>query len=189
MKAYLFTTEEIAEDAVTYGLKLSHNAAGCVSVYGTEHPYMEAYLHPADYALTKRGTAVLKLQLEDNKAFVGEGMFTGERYLASLVPAKSYRLGTYRKPRCLIIASVFPEQIERYDAAMDEPLLYENSESLYRDCVLGPVQESDAFKELALRAYYEQEAQQGRVHRNEGDDYVVFTSLTEERILFGYSIL
>lgn len=189
MKAYLFTTEEIAEDAAAYGLKLSHFTTGSVPVYGTEHPYMEAYLHPADCPDSRRGAAVLKIQLEDNKAFVGEGLFTGERYIASLVPAKAYRLGTYRKPRCLIIASVFPEQIERYDGAMDEPLLYENSESLYRDRVLGQVQESDAFKELSLRAYYEQEAQQGRMHKIEEDGYVVFTSLTDDKQLFAYPVL
>ena len=187
MKAYLYTTEEIAQEAVEYGLKLSHNAAGNVCIYGTEHPYMEAYLHPADCPKEKRNKAVLKLQLEDNKAFVGEGMFSGERYVSSLVPAKAYRLGTYRMPRCLVIASVFAEQIERYDSAMDEPLLYENSQSLYRDCVLERVQESDAFKELALRAYYEQEAVQGRVRKIEEEEYVVFTSLTEDKHLFGYS--
>lgn len=188
MKAFLFTTEEVAEDAVAYGLKLSHYAAGSVSVYDKEHPYLEAYLHPADCPLSKRDASVLKIQLEDNKAFVGEGLFTGQRYIASLIPAKAYRLGTYRKPRCLIIASVFPEQIERYDGAMDEPLLYENSQSLYRDRVLGQVQESDDFKELSLRAYYEQEAQQGRVHKIEGDGYVVFTSLAEDKQLFAYPV-
>lgn len=187
MKAYLFTTEEIAQEAVEYGLKLSHTATGNVCIYGTEHPCIETYLHPADCPESKPGMAVLKLQLEDNKAFVGEGMFSGERYRSSLIPAKAYRLGTYRNPRCLVIASVFAEQIERYDSAMDEPLLYENSASLYRDCALERVQESDAFKELALVAYYEQEAQQGRVRKIEEEDYVVFMSLTEEKHLFGYS--
>ncbi len=187
MKAYLFTTEEIAQEAVAYGIKLSHIATGYVCVYGKEHPCLETYLHPADCPKSQRGTAVLKLQLEDNKAFVGEGMLSGERYISSLIPAKEYRLGTYRHPRCLVIASIFAEQIERYDSNMDEPLLYERSESLYRDCVLASVQESDAFKELSLRAYYEQEALQGRVTKIEEEDYVVFTSLTEEKTLFGYS--
>ena len=187
MKAYLYTTEELAQEAVAYGLKLSHNATGTVRVYGSEHPCLETYLHPADCPNAKKGAAVLKLQLEDSKAFVGEGMLTGPRYEASLVPAKDYRLGTYRSPRCLVIASVFAEQIERYDPNMDEPLLYENSQSLYRDCVLGRVQESDAFKELSLRAYYEQEAQQGRATKIEEADYVVFMSIQGEKPLFGYA--
>lgn len=187
MKAYLYTTEEIAQEAVAYGLKLSHNASGSVCVYGKEHPCIEAYLHPADCPKSGRGPAVLKLQLEDNKAFVGEGMLSGERYTSSLIPAKEYRLGTYRHPRCSVIASIFAEQIERYDPNMDEPLLYENSESLYRDCVLGRVQESDAFKELSLRAYYEQEVQQGRASKIEEEDYVVFMSIKEEKPLFGYT--
>ena len=66
MKAFLFTTEEIAEDAVAYGLKLSHHTAGSVLVYGKEHSYLEAYLHPADCPDSKRRGAVLKIQLEDH---------------------------------------------------------------------------------------------------------------------------
>ncbi len=184
MKTYFYTTEEIANEAASCGLKLSHVANGTASVYGKEMPCIVTYLHPADCPGDCRGTAVLKLTLEDGKAFVGEGLFAGSRFDQTLIPAKDYRVGTYRNPRCVLICSVFPEQIERYDSAMDEPLFYESSESLYRDTVMSKVQESDTFRELALRSFYNQEAELGHCDRVEEDDAVVYVSKEDGKIVF-----
>lgn len=184
LKTYYYTTKEFAEDAIGCGLKLSHSASGTVPVYGREMPCIVTYLHPEDCPKECRTEAVLKLRLEDGKAFVGEGLFSGERYATSLVAAKDYRIGTYRKPVCLVICSVLPEQIEAYDPTMDEPLFYESSESLYRDTAMSRVQESEAFKELALVAYYDQEAAQGRCIRKEEQDSVVYLSREHETTVY-----
>lgn len=187
MKTFFYTTEEIAAEAVEYGLKLSHVARETAPVYGKNLPCIVTYLHPADCPRERRGAKVLKLQLEDSKAFIAEGMFTGERYAASLVAAKEYRLGMYRQPRCLLICSVFPEQIEPYDSNMDEPLLYESSEQLYRDTVLCRVQESEEFRELALQAYYERCAAEGRYIRVEEQNTVLYLSPDDGKIIFAYN--
>ena len=184
MKTYYYTTEEFAKEAIECGLKLSHAASDVASVYGKKLPCIVTYIHPADCPRECRSNAVLKLRLEDGKAFVAEGLFTGERYATSLVAAKDYRIGTYRKPVCLVICSVLPEQIEAYDPAMDEPLFYESSESLYRDTVMSRVQESEDFKELALMAYYDQEAAQGRCIRVKEQDSVIYLSGENETTVY-----
>lgn len=184
MKTYFYTTEEIANEAASYGLKLSHVAENTVSVYGKEMPCIVTYLHPADCAGKASGKAVLKIALEDGKAFVGEGLLSGARFEKTLIPAKDYRYGTYRNPRCVLICSVFPEQIERYDSAMDEPLFYESSESLYRDTVMSRVQESDDFRELALRSFYDREAALGHCERVEEDHTVLYVSKEDGKTVF-----
>ena len=155
-----------------------------VSVYGKEIPCMVTYLHPADCVQDSARSAVLKITLEDGKAFVGEGLFQGERFEKTLIPAKDYRYGMYRNPRCMIICSVFPEQIERYNLAMDEPLFYESSDSLYREMALSRVQEKDEFKELALRSYYDREAELGRCQRYEEGQTVMYVSKEDGKIIF-----
>ncbi len=184
MKTYFYTTEEIANEAASYGLKLSHVAERTASVYGKEMPCIVTYLHPADGPKDCKQATVLKLTLEDGKAFIGEGLYTGDRFNKSLIPAKDYRYGAYRNPRCILICSVFPEQIERYDSAMDEPLFYESSESLYRDAVMSRVQESDDFRELALRSFYDRETELGRCQRLEEDDAVVYVSKADGKTVF-----
>lgn len=186
MKTYFYTTEQIAAEAINCGLKLSV-AANCLTpIYGKMLPCIETYLHPEDCPESQRSSSVLKIHLEDSKAFVADGMLTGARYEASMIAAKEYRLGLYRKPRCLIICSVFPEQIELYNPNMDEPILYESSGQLYRDTAFGRVQESDAFRELALRAHYEQGAANGAYVRIEENDTVLFLSESEGKIVFTF---
>lgn len=184
MKTYFYTTEEMANEAASCGLKLSHATNATVSVYGKEMLCVITYLHPADCINAPESSAILKITLEDGKAFVGEGLLRGTQFEKTLIPAKDYRYGTYRSPRCVLTCSVFPEQIERYDSAMDEPLFYESSESLYRDTVMSRVQESDDFRELALRSYYDREAELGHCERQEADGAVLYVSKEDGKTIF-----
>lgn len=186
MKTYFYTTEETANEAASCGLKLSHVTNATVSVYGKEMPCVVTYLHPADCKDAQGCSAILKITLEDGKAFIGEGLLHGTRFDQTLIPAKDYRYGTYRSPRCVLTCSVFPEQIERYDSAMDEPLFYESSESLYRDTAMSRVQESDDFRELALRSYYDREAELGHCDRQEEAGTVWYVSKEDGKTIFCY---
>ncbi len=187
MKTYFYTTEEIGKDATSCGLKLSLVTQGTVSIYGQTVPCFVTFLHPADCPEEFRTAHILKLSVEPHKAFVAEGMFTDQRYVDSIIPVQDYRLGLYRKPRCLVISSVFPEQIERYDPYMDEPLLYESSQQLYRDTVMSRVQESELFCETALRAFYTQEAEAGRCVRVEEQGTVLFLSPQDGQTIFAFN--
>ena len=156
MKTYLYTNGEDAAEALASGLKLSDAATGAVRVYGNMLPCIGTYLHPQDAPEAVRNDparygAVLKITPREGKAFIADAARTGALYNESVIPFASYRLGMYRKPRCLLVTSVFPDALEPYDGRRDEALLYESSEQLYTDALFASADDADpGFRTAAL---------------------------------------
>ena len=67
--------------------------------------------------------------------------------------------------------------IEEYDANKDEALLYHSSEQLYCNRLFYNADDaSDAFKDIALYAYYTSNDVADRYISEEDNDYILFIS-------------
>lgn len=146
---------DMAADAVQCGLKLSEHADRELVFPGESQsrPVMTAWLHPDD--LPDRGTAhghvCLRLEVDPARCLVGDAdlfrfgrtePLLMERFAASLVPLKAYRFGTFRSPECFIPSSVLDSQIVVLGRALDIPVLYENSETLYLQTLMSGYEEA-----------------------------------------------
>ena len=141
---YFQIRAEQAADAVQCGLKLSEHADREVLLPGESHPrrVLTAWLHPQDLpdpGLTK-GHVCLRLDVDPLRCIIGDADLYRlgnthpalmERYLSSLCPLREYRFGSFRAPECLIPSSILDSQISVMGRALDFPVLYEDSETLY----------------------------------------------------------
>lgn len=148
----------------------------------------------------------LRLEVDLDYCTVGEATlyqmglkepFLMERYIKGLIPFKSYRFGTFRNPEVLVMTSVLPESIEVMGRAMDIPILYENSTTLYLNNIIERHEETykDSGNHL-LYAHYIRLESQGRVKRyedkeqgyviffdKEGSEYIVLQIPEEEKVI------
>ena len=174
MKAYCFVPADQTDEILECGLEISRGQYFVSRFTQNGGRCFGARLHPGDYAPEKfrSDESCLKIDLSQVRAFVAEEAFwetdapeeqKRQWFEASVLPFSEYALGTYRKPLCLIVNTILPQAMERYDPMMDEALLYENSRELYLDQLFARARESSSFRELALAAYLDAQAAEGRV--------------------------
>ena len=66
----------------------------------------------------------MKIKAPDDTPIAEGALYDEENmslYESSLVPIREYRLGTYRKPECLIQCTLLPHQIEDFDRKGTNP--------------------------------------------------------------------
>ncbi|MFR1517462.1 MAG: hypothetical protein ACLSVG_01600 [Clostridia bacterium] len=187
MKVYCFIPAKDAEEVIECGLKLNARLTKTINLYGTQIPCFEAYLHPKDGSGSAPDDVLVKISVPTGRAYVADRSLLGELgdlYAKSIIPADQYKLGKYRKPCCLIACTILPDMIERYNPDLDEPLLYQSSEQLYRDSLFYKTDDlAQSFKDVALNAYYNMKAASGEYAVQFNDEYAAFTdSVTGEVI-------
>lgn len=179
MKVYCFIPAEEAEEVIECGLKLNSRLTKTITICGTQVPCFEAYLHPKDGAGTGPDDVLVKITLPEGRAYIADNSLLGELgglYNRSIIQADRYKLGKYRKPCCLISCTILPEMIERYNPDLDEPLLYQSSEQLYRDSLFYKTDDlAQSFKDVALNAYYNLKAAAGEYTVQFNDEYAAYT--------------
>ena len=179
MKVYCFIPAEEAEEVIECGLKLNSRLTKTIMICGAQVPCFEAYLHPKDGAGTGPDDVLVKITLPEGRAYIADNSLLGELgslYNRSIIPADRYKLGKYRKPCCLISCTILPEMIERYNPDLDEPLLYQSSEQLYRDSLFYKTDDlAQSFKDVALNAYYNLKAAAGEYTVQFNDEYAAYT--------------
>lgn len=179
MKVYCFIPADEAEEIIECGLKLSSRITKSVNLYGVQIPCFEAYLHPNDGKGCKEDDILVKITVPEGRAYISDNSLLGELdelYNKSIIPADKYKLGTYRKPCCLISCTVLPDMIEKYNPDLDEPILYQSSEQLYRDSLFYKTDDLvQSFKDVALNAYYNMKATSGEYTIQFNDEYAAFT--------------
>ncbi len=179
MKVYCFIPAAEADEIIECGLKLNSRLMKRIPVGGMEIPCFEAYLHPEDGTGASEQDVLVKITLPEGKAYIADQSLVGELgdlYYKSIIPADQYKLGKYRKPCCLITCTVLPEMIERYNPDLDEPLLYQSSEQLYRDSLFYRTDDlTQSFKDIALNAYYNMKAASGEYAVQFNQEYAAFT--------------
>lgn len=179
MKVYCFVPADEAEEIIECGLKLNSTHTKIINVCGIDIPCFEAYLHPKDETKGHNEDVLVKITVPEGKAYIADNSLIGELdglYHKSIIPAGQYKLGKYRKPCCLITCTVLPDMIERYNPDLDEALLYQSSEQLYRDSLFYKTDDlTQSFKDIALNAYYNMKAVSGEYEVQFNDEYAAFT--------------
>ena len=169
MTLYIWLEQEKAEKAAAEGLSPEGEGIPGVRFAGIGKAYLVAFLHPADAGTASGRKVCLKLNIEPGEVRIFDAARIDEKARESLIPADRYRLGTYRRPWCVIARKITPEEISFYDSRMDEPLLYENSEKLYVDRIFELADDTDpGFRELAVKAYLEGQVAAGRAVKYSG---------------------
>ena len=179
VKVYCFIPAEEAEEVIECGLKLNSRLTKTIDIYGAKISCFEAYLHPKDGAGSRPDDVLVKITVPEGRAYIADHSLLGELgdlYHKSIIAADQYKLGKYRKPCCLIACTILPDMIERYNSDLDEPLLYQSSEQLYRDSLFYKTDDlAQSFKDVALNAYHNMKAASGEYTVHFNDEYAGFT--------------
>lgn len=145
---YFYIPSEKLQDIIDCGLKLSEwkTRQQATPWDKTEKPCFTASLHPRDdFRYTNSRYKCIKLDISTDYCIVAdsdlyrlslEHQEMKQYYIDSMVPLKNYVFGSFRKPECLVFASVMAEQISCLGKGLDDPVLYENSELLYVSNIL-----------------------------------------------------
>ena len=187
MKVYCFILAQEAEEIIECGLKLNSRLTMTIEINGCEVRCFEAYLHPRDGKGMNSDDVMVKITVPEGRAYIADNSLlgeTGDLYNKSIIPADQYKLGRYRKPCCLITCTVLPEMIERYNPDLDEPVLYQSSEQLYRDSLFYKTDDlAQCFKDVALNAYYNMKADSGEYTVQFNDEYAAFTDSATSEVI------
>jgi len=132
-----------ASDVVECGLKLSEwkDREQQTPWSDGPQPCLCALLHPDDDKRSRDPDYLcIKIDIPAEECIVADGDLyrmsqkypeIKTQYIDSMVTLDRYMFGSFRKPECLIFTTILGEQISVYGKGLDEPLLYENSETLY----------------------------------------------------------
>jgi hypothetical protein len=187
---YFYVPRAKIKDIVDCGLKLSEWYDREILLPGQRERSraIRMLMNPRDDADKMKNPNYQCLRLEVNLDYctVGEAALYQmglkephlmECYLKGLIPFSEYRFGTFRNPEVLVMTSVLPECIEVMGKAMDIPILYENSTTLYLNNIIEKHEETykDSGNHL-LYAHYALLESLGRVKRFEDQEkgYVIF---------------
>lgn len=178
MLAYIWLEKDRAEEVLRSGLAPEGEGIDGLSLPRAGGAYIAAALHPADAYAAGAGNAAnsecMRISVDPKECYVIDAGRISEKVAATLIPADKYVLGTFRRPLLIIVSAVKAEDIRRYEGRMDAPLLYENSEKLYVDRQFALADDNDpGFRETALRAYYEKQAETGRAVKYSGETLVL----------------
>jgi hypothetical protein len=189
LKVFYFTKIDSAEEVMDCGIKLNQYFEREITVNEFKKRFLLTYLHPADSTKFYDDTyKAVKIKAPDDASYIAEGALYDEEnmslYESSLVPIREYRLGTYRKPECLIQCTLLPHQIEDFDRRRDEPILYDCSENLYLNRVLYKVREEFSFfDDLALERYYDVLVEEGKYIKEECNRFNVYINNDDNEII------
>ena len=194
MKAYCFVPEEKIEEIIECGIELSLGQHFPCKVTTNGGMCFMTKLNPRDYSKSQfvPGKILVKVNLDKVRGFIGEGTYLelgnkedGLRMFEdSLIVAADYRLGMYRNPYCLIVNTILPEAVERYDNLMDEAVPYVTSEELYVDCIYAELSENtENFKEIAVKACFDKLAESKESEKTTYDAFNIYKTATASYVI------
>jgi hypothetical protein len=145
---YFYIPAEKLEDVIDCGLKLSEwkDRKQATPWSGDARPCIRAFLHPMDdirhedpsFKCIKLDVSVEYCVVGDNDLYQLslENSDIRKVYVNTMVPLDKYLFGSFRKPECLVFSTVLSDQITLAGKGLGEPILYENSETLYVNNIL-----------------------------------------------------
>lgn len=210
LDSYIFIHRDKLDEIEGCGMRLSQWADRTVFVNGEERNYISSLFNPRDNIekYKSKDYKVVKLNVDIEYCFVAEGFLLKEGfnspenlslYTRSIIPAKEYILGMYRRPECLTSKTVMPYEMEIPSKALSFPLFYESSESLYLNKLMENMREENSrFNDIVLYYYFNRMAKNGEIDKvtdenagivvfsfRDGRNTVVLTLLEEEALLEG----
>jgi hypothetical protein len=182
--------------AVDCGIKLSQWFSRETVIGGNSRKCFTALLNPRDEydRYTSSDYRCLKLELDSKFCYVADRTLyeTGqsypqvmELYKSSIVPIKKYIFGDYRFPEVLITTTVLGEHITVIGKMLDSPVLYENSQELYFNNLMGQLKEkSNYLDDTLLYLYFNWLCELGKAECTAQCDgaYAVFRVKGEQRV-------
>lgn len=180
MKVFYYADKNLIDEIKECGIKLNSNFSREITIKGVAKKCILTYLNPADCNLFYNDNYnAVKIKAPSDSSYIAEGAVYDVSdltlYEKSLISINEYKLGTYRKPECLISCTLLPYQIEYYDRRRDEPILYDNSEHIYLERVVYQAQEECPFyNDFALSKYYDILAGNGDYIKKDIGDYYIY---------------
>lgn len=160
MITYFHVPDEKANDAVSFGMKLSEYGDTSIKTGNGIKTVIVAYLCPVDDIkhYNVPGYTCLCIDVPVEKAYIIEGAYlemeNSFSLADSLVRVLEYKVGTYRKPLVLITTTIFSESIKILGKYMDTPIIVDDSKELYLKSTLSDLEGSDnRYYEKALSGY------------------------------------
>jgi len=145
---YFYVPVEKTNDVVECGLKLNEwkdREQQTPWNFGPQ-PCLCALLHPEDDKRSRdRAYQCIKINIPAEDCIIADGDLyklsreypdIKKKYIDTMVPLNRYLFGSFRNPECLIFTTILGEQISVYGKGLDDPILYENSETLYFNNIL-----------------------------------------------------
>lgn len=160
MIVYYYIPKKKAKDTILCGLKLSKWYDTEFDIKGFKGKAISCLLTPKDEKkkYKSKDYVCIKIDRDIEGLYVIEKLFSEmndkANYINSLIPAKDYKLGMYRKPRILITETIFCDDISKLNKKMDFPVMYENSEKLYLENVFSFFKDDNTFYDKALLGYF-----------------------------------
>ena len=171
--AYKYIDENMAKEALEFGMKLSLNYERQVFVNGEKRMFIRSLLNPKDDIGKNTSTLYkcLKFEVESNHCFIADGglyEFAQDKpelmddYEKSVVSVKDYIFGSYRYPECLIGTTVLPSNISIENGPLGAPVLIQNSSDMYLENIIEQYKEKyDDINDSLLYSLYEKLVENG----------------------------
>lgn len=140
---YFYVPVEKAGDLVECGLKLSEwKDRNQKTPWNLgKQPCFCALLHPDDDKRSKDSAfQCIKINVPAEDCVVADSDLyklsmehpeIKQKYIETMVPLSKYLFGSFRNPECLIFSTILADQISIYGKGLEDPILYESSETLY----------------------------------------------------------
>jgi len=189
--AYFYVKKEDTEETSECGLKLSKWFDTDIVIDIFKKKAITAYLSPKDNMKKYKDKAYdcLKLDLHDEKIYIVENAYKEvneiEWYFESIIPAKQYKVGMYRKPVFVITYTVLGDYISILDKSRDIPILYDSSEEMYLKTLFTTFEENDdKFYDRAFLGYVENIPNCKKINVN-SKKYVIYIARNKRYIIKG----
>ncbi|HHW47398.1 MAG TPA: hypothetical protein GXX14_02125 [Clostridiaceae bacterium] len=166
VEVYYYIPTEDVDYVVECGLKLSRWFDREVVIEGELRKCMAALLNPKDDIEKYRSESFtcVKLEVDEKHCFVADGYLYRlgmdnpqimEMYSATIVPVDGYIFGKFRLPECLVTCTVIAGRISVLNKKQDSPVLFDNSEELYINNIIGiNMEENPGFNEALLYCFF-----------------------------------
>lgn len=176
---YFYIPAEKLEDVLDCGLKLSEWKSRVLPTDG--RPCLCALLHPMDdarhrdpaYQCVRLDVPVEYCMVADSDLYqlsLSDSSLK-EVYQKTMVPLQHYIFGSFRKPECLVFTTILPEQLSLSGKGLGEPILYENSDSLYVNNLLGQYHDRyDDIYRVLLYSFLAMQKLEGRIEGFQCDE-------------------
>lgn len=140
---YFYVPVDKANDVIECGLKLSEwkDREQQTPWNSGPQPCFCALLHPDDDKRNRDPAyQCIKINVPAEDCVIADGDLyklsmeypeIKQKYIDTMVPLNRYIFGSFRNPECLIFTTILGDQISVYGKGLDDPILYENSETLY----------------------------------------------------------
>ncbi|MBP7176258.1 MAG: hypothetical protein KBA53_08610 [Thermoclostridium sp.] len=179
---YFYVPAQKLEDVIDCGLKLSEwKDRNQATPWSDAKPCIRAFLHPMDDKRHGDPTfKCIKLDVPVEYCVVGDNDLyqlslehpeIHKTYMENMVPLDKYLFGSFRSPECLVFTTVLSDQLSPLGKGLGDPILYENSQTLYVNNLLERYNSCyDEINQVLLYSFLTLQKQNGCIEGLQSDE-------------------